>query len=134
VPPASAACLHNVLEGNIHEFVLAEKSRRAVDELYGFIENLNFEIANTPGADPHIFMLVDASAGLPPLNYAFKHTQPLIAKYPMQKATVAMISPDTFLLTTTSAILRTITPVHFYKPHERAQALAWLYEQAAAKH
>ena len=130
--PESSACLHRLLEGNIHEFTLTETTRRAVDELYGFIENLNFEIANNPTATPHIFMIVDATVGLPPLNYAFKHTKPLVAKYSRQKATVALISPDSFLLKTIAVILRSITPVRFFKSDERAQALAWLQEQAAA--
>jgi hypothetical protein len=128
----STACIHHILEGNIHEFILTAPSRRTVDELLAIVDTLNSEVASS-GGDLHRYILVDSTKGLPPINYTFAQMGPLARKYPQQRATVALISQPNFLLTTITIMMRAISPVRFYKPDEREQALAWLRETAAKR-
>lgn len=124
---ASPACVHRILDGKINEFILTETSRRALDDLFAIIENIQREAARDNLADHYNPSFIDSSVGLQPLNYAFKRMQPLMAQYPtMRRARVAILVPPNPLLTTASMIMRTVTFLRFYKLNEREQALAWL--------
>ena len=128
----SSACIHRVLDGDIHEFIFMEASRRCVDELLEVVDALNSEVVKT-GADPYRSIIVDSTRGLPPINYTFSQMRPLSKKYPQQRASVALICQPNFLVTTIAIMMRAISPIRFFKPDEREQALAWLKEQAAAR-
>jgi hypothetical protein len=120
-------CIHNVLEGNINEFVFMEPSRRAIDELFSILEHIQEEAMKNNPTDLSNPALADVTCGFPPLNYAFLRLQPMITKYPlMRQARVAMIAHPSPLLKTVSVVMRSVTPVRFYNPSQRDLALAWL--------
>src|SRR5688572_12533797 len=105
------ACLHRVLEGKINEFVLTEASRRAIDEMFAIIENIQIEAAKNNPTDHYNPSFVDSSVGLQPLNYAFKRMQPLLTQYPtMRRARVAIIVSPNPLLNTVLMVMR-LTPI-----------------------
>jgi hypothetical protein len=123
----SPACIHNILEGNIQEYVFTEVSRRAIDELFFIIENLLIEAAKNNPAAMQYPALVDSRVGIQPLNYAFIRMQPFIREYPsMRGSRVAMIVPPGPLIKTISMIMRSIAPVRFYSANEYERALTWL--------
>jgi hypothetical protein len=79
------ACIHHLLEGKINEFILTETSRRAMDELFAIVENIQIEAAANNPADHYNPSLVDSRTGLQPLNYAFKRMQPITTQYPTMR-------------------------------------------------
>lgn len=130
----SPACIHRLHEGKVHEYILTEVSRRALDEMFGIIEQIVSEAArdNRP-EDQYNPTLVNSSIGVQPLNHAFLKMQPLVSRYPaIRQARIAIIVPPTPLIGAISKILRTVTPMRFYKSGEHDQALAWLREFASA--
>jgi hypothetical protein len=126
----SPACIHRIHDGKIHEYIFTEVSRRALDEMFAIIEEIVSDAArNNRPEDQYNPTLLDSSIGIQPLNHAFQKMQPLAHRYPaIQRARIAIIVPPTPLLGTISKIIRTVTPMRFYKPGERNQALAWLRE------
>ena len=121
------ACIHRLHEGNIHEYFFTEISRHAVDQMFDIIESILIEAAANNPADQSNPTLINSSIGLQPLNHVFQRMPPIVKKYPaVQRAHIAIIVPPSPLLGTISKILRTVTPIHFYKLHEYERALAWL--------
>lgn len=121
---------HRLHNGKIHEYTFTEVSRRALDEMFAIIEEIVSEAAqNNNLEDQHNPTLLDSSIGIQPLNHAFQKMQPLVDQYPaIRRARIAIIVPPSPLIGTISRILRTVTPMRFYKPGERDQALEWLRE------
>ena len=131
----SPACIHHLHDGKIHEYTFTEISRRALDEMFAIIEEIVSEAAkdNRP-EDQYNPTLLDSSIGIQPLNHAFQKMQPLVARYPaIRQARIAIIVPPSPLIGTISKILRTVTPMRFYKPGERHHALMWLREVYASQ-
>ena len=131
----SPACIHRLHDGKIHEYAFTEVSRRALDEMFAIIEEIVSEAArNNRPEDQYNPTLLDSSIGIQPLNHAFQKMQPLVSQYPaIRQARIAIIVPPSPLVGTISKILRTVTPMRFYKPGERNQALAWLREVHATR-
>jgi hypothetical protein len=126
----SPACIHRIHDGKIHEYVFTEISRRALDEMFAIVEEIVSEAArNNKPEDQHNPTLLDSTIGVQPLNHAFQKMHPLVSQYPaIRQARIAIIVPPNPLIGTISKIIRTVTPMRFYKPGERNQALAWLRE------
>jgi hypothetical protein len=129
----SPACIHHFHDEKIHEYTFTEISRRALDEMFATIEEVLTDAEKNNPGEPYKPALVDSRIGIQPLNYAFQRMRPLVNRYPgIERVRIALIVPPTPLLSAVSKILHTVTPMHFYKPTEREQALAWLLERSEA--
>jgi hypothetical protein len=127
-----SACIHRVLEGNIHEFVLTEASRQGVDELFDTVENImaDAHAKNDMSVIAGRFLL-DSSVGVLPLNQAFTRARAIASKFPSHpQSRTALVFAASPLVRTIDLVLRTFVSVRFYGSNERDQALAWLRENA----
>lgn len=126
---ALPACTYRVLEGNIHEFVVNEISRRAVDVIFDTSIELLRQDPNKPYPG-----LVDARIGSLPLDYMLTRARQVAKQFPNRvPARVVVLVSTGPLVHVASIFLRPLLPIRLYKPHEREQALAWLRAQAAPK-
>lgn len=121
-------CLYRKLDNGIHEFIMAEASRPAVDE---FIDALD-EMAQSllPGKTAPI--LIDSSVGIQPLRYIFARTLTLLRGHstPVETARMAMVLRPNVLINTIQVMMRIFPFINlrFFQPDEREQAIAWLLE------
>jgi hypothetical protein len=120
----SQPCSYQVLDGGIHEFVLHEVSRQAVDIIFDIASDLLAQDATRayPG-------LIDARIGSLPLDYMLKRVRVVAKQYPNRvKAPVVVLANSSTIVHTALIFLRPIMPIRLYKPAERDQALTWLRE------
>lgn len=120
----SPPCTYRVLEGNIHECVVHQPTRRAADFIFDITAQLlKDDITKAyPG-------LIDLSVGSLPLDYMLQRARQTTRQFPTYKrAPVAVLAHSNTLFHTAMVLLRPILPIRIYKPSEREQALAWLRE------
>lgn len=125
--PERALCEHRVLEGAIviHEFILREGTRPAINAMFDKIEEI---LASVP-APATLPCLIDASHGIYAVAVAFTRIRGLVQKFPgRQPGRIALLMPDTSLLRVIDTIMRPFGSVRMFRPHERAEALEWLRE------
>jgi hypothetical protein len=123
----TSACLYHVLDGNVHEFILTEASRQALDEMFDITEKQLRDQVTSGAPELARSVLVDCSVGFPPINYALVRVKSLMKEFPgQQRMRSALILPSGPLLKALSIMLRPITPVRIYMPEDREAALAWL--------
>jgi hypothetical protein len=118
----SSPCSYQVLDGGIHEFVLHETSRQAVDIIFDIAVDLLAQDSTRgyPG-------LIDARVGSLPLDYMLKRVRAVAKQFPKRvQAPVAVLANSGTIVHTALIFLRPIMPVRLYKPAEREQALLWL--------
>jgi hypothetical protein len=121
-------CVYTRLPNGIHEFVMTEASRAAVDEFVAALEEMAQFLP--PGKTAPILM--DSTIGMQPTSYIISQTLQMIRKYPppQENQRMAIILRPSFLLNTIAVMLR-IFPflnVRFFKPEERDEAVQWLTE------
>src|SRR5262245_56396576 len=112
--PERAHCAHRILEGtSVHEFVLMDNSRTAVNELFDITEEILFSLP-PPLAFP---ALIDASHGIFAVSAAFSRIRQLAQKYPNRdRSKIAMLMPDTSLMRVIAAMMRPFGTVHVFLP------------------
>src|SRR5688572_9131005 len=112
----SPACIHRVLDGHIQEFVLAEASRVAVDELFDAAEQLMADAyAHNDMSIIAGRFLLDSSIGILPLNYAFTRARQMAKKFPSHpQSRTAFLFPSSPLTRTIDFSLRTLISVRFF--------------------
>ena len=132
--PLTPSCIHHVLDGNIHEFILTEATRLAVDELFDTAEQVMADAyAKQDTSVITGCFLLDSRVGILPLNYAFARAKLMTQKFPANASSrTACLFPASSLTKTVGFFLRSVAPVRIYGPDERDKALAWLREVSAS--
>lgn len=130
VTKVRAYCQYRVLANGVHEFIMQESSRAAVDDFIDALEEMVTLIP--PGtAAP---MLLNSVVGIQPISYIFGRVRDLTRKYPPpppgQRSKIAMMFKPNILIDTIDMMMRSFpnVKVRFFKPDEREAALAWLIE------
>lgn len=129
VDTVTSKCVYRVLDNGVHEFVMTESSRAAVDALIVAME----QMAATVPFGAAVPLLMDTSVGLQPLGYIFPRLRDFVKKYPRpeKQSKLALIFSSSALLSATDVMMRSFFPtlrVRFYRPEERDAALKWLAE------
>lgn len=122
-------CIYRVIEPNIHEFVMTEASRAAVDDLIATLDEIN--AAAVPGEV--WYNLMDSSVGVQPIAYIFGQTRDLMKRYPQQLNTrFALILPPGPLVKGVEIMLQAFPGVQtrIFPSDKRDAAIAWLCEGA----
>jgi hypothetical protein len=124
--PERSLCEHRVLDGTpVHEFILKDGSRAAVNELFDITEEI-LDATPAPGSIP---ALVDASSGLFAISVAFERFRRLSQNFPnRERNKIAMLMPDTSMMRVIAAMMRPFGSVRVFLPHERPEAIRWLSE------
>lgn len=123
-------CIYTVLENGVHEMVMTESSRLAVDE---FIEVLVELTDKTYDKQESVLILFDTRVGVQPINYVFSRVQGLTKQYKPtgQTTKLAMIMQSNALIKTIEALMHMLRflRVRFFSPQDRDKAIAWLLEK-----
>jgi hypothetical protein len=119
-------CTYRRLDNGVHEFVMHESSRAAVDEFIAAIAQMAQSLP--PGRSSP--SLIDTRVGLQPLHYSFTRMMKLVQQYPApdNASRVAMIVQPHVLLQSVATFMRLFpwTRTRFFTPDHYAEALAWL--------
>jgi cobyrinic acid a,c-diamide synthase len=112
-----------------HEFVFIKPSHQAVDEWLAMLE-----VIQRDHDDSRLLrVLVDATSGVPSLNYAFQRSQEFIRRNPQRHASRFAFLVDntfTFIINSFIQMLRSSTEtVRLFRPEQHEEALAWLLNE-----
>ena len=121
--------VYNIIEPNIHYFLMKESSRDAVDEFIAVMESAMED--SVEGEVMHTLM--DSSVGVQPLKYIFSQVRHLMKRYPEEarnqsKSKLALILPSSSLVYFVESMLRAFPQLRtrVFKPGDDAKALDWL--------
>jgi hypothetical protein len=118
-------CTYRLLDNGIHEFVMLETSRGAVDD---FIDSAR-EMMEAAGDSVPTPTLFDTQVGIQPINYIFTEIRNLMKEHPTtEQGKLAMIMRPNALLTAIKALMNMFPKmkVKFFGPEERDDAITWL--------
>jgi hypothetical protein len=114
-----------VHDNGIHEFVIHEISRPAVDE---FIAAMQQMALSRPGVGFPV--LVDSRVGILPLSYLLRQARELVEKtpHPQNNSRLVLILNPNVLMNTIELFMRIMpaTKIRFFPPEKYAEAVAWL--------
>ena len=121
-------CAYTHLPNDIHELVLKEASRAAVDE---FITHMHGVYRGKGPTDPTLCILIDGSqSGMPPIGYILPRTGEMLAQYTNRpKARTAFILDNSLLLSVIDMFIRLqqrADKVRYFPSSQREAAVAWL--------
>ncbi len=123
-------CKYRKLENGIHEFIMTESSRAAVDDFIKALEH----IAKTASPDDvSIPSLMDSSVGVQPIRYIFGRVKDYMqanSSGSMQSSKFALILPPSALTRTVDTMMRVFPflKTRLFNPGERDKAIQWLLE------
>lgn len=116
-------CKLIVHRNKIHEYVLSEVSRAAVDDL---IALLDAALRITPSNIVHP-TLINTEVGVQPINYAMTQMRVLTKRYPGRpRGRLAVIIPANPLVNVLDIFLRPVMQVRFFVPSQHDDVLDWL--------
>jgi hypothetical protein len=116
-------CKLVVHRNQVHEYVVSEASRAAVDDL---IALLDAALRITPDTVVHP-TLINTAVGMPPINYAMTQMRVLVKRYPGRpRGRLAVLIPTNPLVNVLDIFLRPVMQVRFFAPQQRDTALEWL--------
>lgn len=123
-------CSYRLLENRIHEFVMHESSRAAVDD---FIKILNEIARSTPPETEPLPSLMDSAVGVQPIRYIFGRLKDYIRDNPNtagQSSKFALILPESVLTRSVGGMMSMFSALktRLFTPEERQKAIDWLLE------
>jgi hypothetical protein len=135
-PGISHYCQETQLVNGIIHLRLIDNSLHAADELLDFFDR-HIAALEPHQAHPPLLLLIELSLiGIPPMAYLSRCYQDLLKIHETKQfhARIAYLYGSNVLLTVVNAIFRVILNAQyverrFFRPHERAQAEAWLLER-----
>lgn len=129
-----APIIYHYHGGDLHEIIVEESSRRAVDAFFNHLTGIHKH------ASPELptFYLIDFSAiDLLPIRYLLPTARDWLRGHEANalSRTAILHNPTTFVSLMESIVqslpLRDHGSIHFYPAHQREDALAWLHESMA---
>ncbi len=123
-------CSYRFLDNRIHEFVMKESSRAAVDD---FIKALDYITLNTTQREIPIPSLMDSSVGVQPIRYIFGRLKDYMSKNSnttRQSTKFALILPESVLTRSVGGMMSMFPSLktRLFTPEERDKAVEWLLE------
>lgn len=118
-------CIYLRHEGDIHEFILQDSSRAAFEDYMTLFEQIYED-----DRQAHRFM-VDLSAGLPSMTYAFNRMKQFMRRADDRPRRVALMHNAHVLLTVAQSFVQLLgssATIRFFNIIEREEALSWLRE------
>lgn len=133
-------CQQTQLANGIIHLRLIDSSLQAADELLDFFDRHIAALEPHQAHTPILLLIEFSPIGTPPLAYLSRCYQDLLKLHETKQfhARIAYLYGSNILLTVVNAIFRVIRNAkyverRFFRPHERAQAEAWLLEGNASE-
>jgi hypothetical protein len=122
-------CSYVFHENGIHEFIIKHPTRRAADELVGYI---NTKLNDIPPTQT-IRELVDFSAGVPPIAYLARRGREIMSSSSSPRLRVAFLYQQSAAMTILRSLVDLVhlNTIHVkaFQTQQREQAIEWLLKE-----
>lgn len=124
-------CKYRRLENGIHEFIMMEASRAAVDD---FIKALEYMMQTIPPDTVSTPTLMDSSVGVQPIRYIFSRINDFMrtnGQNTTESNKFALILPNSTLTRTVDMMMRAFPNLNtrIFSPGDREKAITWMLDQ-----